>query len=464
MERVLGAAPIALNDEEYFNWFRRIVEAPRDLTAMRRNDPEVRDLITRLQLVDLYPDESLLAFVAQYVRPELQARDLIQGGVQGDDLTQRRLELLTDPAADQALERLLAAVRSQVLRERFKFDLDVMLKLMVDEYGPLDWRNAFSHTLYWASRGDELSRGFENLSLFDQRNNARFVFYALQNLILKGRITLWPDFDDAFSSYIELTPDTRYIPYLYHTYMRLGKELFGDHEDFVEGTPGPVYMNGFVTSMENWVEMLYLEGGERNVAQAEEYFAWLRENNPHPDGRTQERYLGTLDEFVIGGILARLGTYKAAGAFIRSLTQRGLKQFALGQASGAIASLRRARQSYDYWMADTKGDFNERRKMQPFAIILRDEVEAYMWNPQYAPLYKARLWQNLLVQSPRVNQMTYDHLLPYFQRLCAAQDPPWDVNLAFAEPPAMEEFRKTELYMRGAPRQEGVDVGEKFKD
>ncbi len=464
MERVLGAPPIALTDEDYFDWFRKIVNAPRDLDEMRRSDSQVNDLITRLGLVDLYPDESVLEFVARYLRPGFRVAGLIKGGVKHDVLTQRRLELLTDPDIAEPVDRLLAAVRSQVLRERYKFDLDFMLSLMVDNFGPLDWRNAFAHTLYWSSRGDELSRGHQNLSVFDQRNNARFIVYSLQNLVLKGRITLWPDWDDTFSSYIELTPDTRYISYLYDTYMRLGKEHFGDDPKYREGTPGPVYMTGFVSNMQNWIELLYLEGGERNVALAEEYYAWLRDNNPHPDGTTQRQYVGTLDEFVIEGALARLGTYKAAGSFIRSLIQRGLKQFALGVVRGGITSLRRARHSYDYWMVDTKGDYNERRKMQPFVIILRDEVESYMQNQRYAPLYKAMLWRNLLRNSPEVNQLAYDHMLPYFERLCEVQDPPWDVNVAFEEPPAMEEFRKREIQYRGAPRQEGVDAGEKYRD
>lgn len=464
MERVLGAPPVVLSDEEYFAWFRAIVTAPRDLNEMRRTDTQVDALVTRLRLVDLYPDESLLEFVAGRLRPELQVADLAKGGSQHDELTERRLKLLTDPELEEPLDRLLTAVRSQVLRERYKLDLDWMLSLMVEKYGPLDWRNAFSHALYWSSLGDEISRGHENLSVFDQRNNARFVFFSLQNLILKGRITLWPDFDDPFSSYIELTSDTRYIPYLYHTYLRLGKEHFGDHPDFKEGTPGRVYMTGFVTSMHNWIELLYLEGGEKNVKQAEAFYAWLRENNPHPDGSTQERYLVTLDEFVMESLLSQLATYKAASAYIRSFIRRSLKQFALGLTRGGVTSLRRARQAYDYWMLDTKGDINERRKMQPFVVILRDDVEAYMKRPQFAPLYKARLWTNLLRHRPEVNQMTYDHLLAYFERLCTAQNPPWDVNLAFEEPPAMDEFRKREIEYRGAPRREDVEEGEQFKD
>lgn len=459
MERVLGAPPVTLVDQEYFDWFRMIVDAPRDLDDLLRNDAEVARLVARLREVRLEADESLLDFVARRIRPELEVADLLSAGPGLDRKMVRRLAVLTEPEHKKPLDRLLAAVRSKVLRERFHFDLESMFDLM-ERYGPLDWRNAFSHSLYWSDCGDRVSRGHENININDQMNNARFVFFSLQNLIMKGKITFWPDFDDPFSSYLELTPDTRYIPYLYDTYMRIGKKYFKDHPDYREGTPGPIYMTGFVTNMHDWIELLYHEGGARNLELAENFFVWLRENNPHPDGSTQERYLTTLEQFVMGNLLQQLATYKAASALIRSFMQRGLKQFALGLTRAGITSFRRARQSRDYWTIDTEGDINERRKMQSFRVMLRDEIEAYMKYPRIAPLYKARLWKNLPLEQ---RQMNYDRLRPFFARLCEAQDPPWDVTLAFGEPAGMAEFRKQDPDHRGAPRREDVEQGKRYQ-
>jgi len=461
MEQVLGPPPVTLSDKDYFDWFARIVNAPRDFAALLRDDPEAAALVAKLEAVSLKPDEALLEFVARHIRPELQASELLKAKSSEDLLTDRRLALLTDAQWKQPLDRLLAALRSKVLRERYKFDLDWMFDLMVYQYGPLDWRNAFSHAIYWASRGDKLSRGYDAVNINDQLNNARFVFYGLQKTIMQGRITLWPDFDDPFSSYIELTPDTRYIPYLYDAYMRLGKEHFGDHPDFKEGTPGPIYLRGFVTSMQEWIQLLYLEGGEANQTQAETYYRWLRENNREADGSVQYRYQQTMAEFVTGELLSTAGTYKAAGAVIRSFAQRALKQFALGLGKDGVQSLQRARNVYEYWTADTRKDINERRKMQPFIVIVRDEVENYLKHPNVAPLFKARLWRSLLRDQAGANlaRMSYDHLSAYFERLCAALDPPWDVNVAFEAPPGMEEFRKRDVEYRGAPRRDDVEQG-----
>jgi hypothetical protein len=459
MERVLGAPPVTLTDREYFDWFRKIVDAPRDLDEFLDSDPEAARLASRLDGVALKLDVSLLDFVARHVRPELRTSELLKNDPDADPLTARRTKLVRDPKLEEPLERLLAVVRSNVLRSRYRFDLDAMLELM-DQYGPLDWRNAFSHALYWADRGDRASRGHENININDQMNNARFVFLALQNLTLKGRITLRPDFDDPFSSYIELTPDTRYIPYLYEAYMRLGKEHFGDDPRYKEGTPGPVYLRGFITNMRDWVQLLYLEGGEKNVELAANFYAWLRENNPHPDGSTQERYLVTLEEFVMGDILNQLKTYKAAGAFIRSFIQRALKQFALGMSGAGVNSLQRAKASYDYWMEDAKRDINERRQMQPFGVVVRDEIESYMKHPRIGPLYKAALWKHLPL---RQRQMAYDHLRPYFDRLCEFQQPPWNVLLAFTQPPGMGEFRKQAIEYSGPARRKDVEEGTRYK-
>ncbi len=457
MERVLGAPPVALDDQEYYDWFRKIVHAPRDLDRLIDADPEIAHLVGLLQEVDLKPDQSLLEVVARHLRPELQISRLVQDGPTRDSLTENRLAVLTDPENQGPLNGLLAAVRSRVLRERYKFDLDWMLELMVDKYGPLDWRNAFAHALYWSTIGDRLSQEHENVNRHDQLNNARFVLLSLQQLVLKGKITLWPNFDDAFSSYLDLASDTRFIPNLYNEYLRLGKEYFSDHPKFKEGTPGPIYMTGFVTNMHTWIELLYLEGGKGNIALAENFYTWLRDNNPHPDGSVQEQYRMTLDEFVMGNLLGQLETYKMAPALIRSFVQRALKHFAIGNSRAAKTSLQRGRQAYNYWQIDTESDSNERRKLQFFRIMLRDEIEKYMTSPQVAALYKARLWKNLPLEQ---RQLTYDHLNVYFDKLCNSLVPPWNVAAAFPEPVGMEEYRRRNLELRGAPRREGVEEGE----
>ena len=459
IERVLGEPPVVLDDQAYFQWFKRIVDAPHDLGSLQ-NDSGIAQLTGQLESVRLSLDERLLDFVARHLRSDLQIREVLADQEEADDLFRRRMAILKDPANAEPLERLLAALRSGVLREKYHFDLNWLYDLMVNQYGPLDLRNAFAHSLYWSSYGDHVTEGIAATDETDSMNNARFVFFSLQSLITRGRVTLSPDFEDPFNSHFELTPDTRFIPYLYDTYMRLGKKQFQGDPRYVEGTPGPNFMTGFISAMHNWIELLYLEGGEENLKRAENYFAWLRENNPHPDGSTQEQYLGTLDEFVMGDILAQLKTHRAATGIINSFLYRALKHYSVGQFRAAENSILRARMSHDYWMADTTIDFNDRRMLAPFPVLLRDQIETYMRAPDIDAFAKVRLWNNLPLEQRR---WVYDRLAVLFTRLCETRQPAWSVEKAFPIPPGMEEYRANELKDRPESPQEGAERGTEKK-
>ena len=460
MEGVLGPQPVVVRDQDYYDWFELIVRAPRDWETFVKSDAEVSHLVAELGKLGLGPDRTLLDFVARYMRSELRVEDLQKQSASVEAATKARIELLGDEKNKDAATRLLAGVRSRILRIDYHLDLDWMRDLMVNQYGPLDWRNAYSHALYWSSWGDKVSEGVAATDPADSMNTARFVFFALQQLITRGRMSLYPNFDDPFKSHFELTPDTRYIPYLFETYMRLGKKHFGDDPRFREGTPGPNFTNGFVTSMSNWIELLYLEGGEENRIQAENYFAWLRENNPHPNGKTQEQYLVSLDEFVMGSILSQLQTYRAATAVIGSFVRASLKYFSLGQSQQGVQAMRRSLQCYNYWMVEAAKDFNDRRQLPHPYITFRDHVEAFMQDERIDPLPKARLWNGLPIEQ---KQLAYDRLLPLFTKLCETRDPAWDVQRAFPEPAGMEEFRKKSVEELLPTKIERGDEGERYK-
>jgi len=459
-ERVLGPPPLAMNDQEYFAWFKRIVDAPRDLEKFLYEDSDIAGLRSRLRDVQLDADDTLLDFVARHLRHDLQITELIENKPAEDALFKRRMDLLTDEKVAPTLDRLLAALRSNILRNRYHMNVDWMYDLMVNQYGPLDWRNAFSQSLYWSSWGDKVCEGVASTDTTDSMNNARFVLFSLQSLTARGKMTLTPDFDDPFNSHVDLTPDIRLIPYLYDTYMRLGKKQFKDDPRYKEGTPGPNFMTGFVSAMQNWIELLYLEGGEKNLKQAENYLAWLRENNPDPFGKTQTQYLVTVEEFVMGDILSQLRTHRAANAIINSFLLRGLKHLSVGQIAGGTNAIGRARLCYEYWMADTKIDYNDRRKLAPIAILLRDQTVQFFLAPDVDAIAKVQLWRVLPLDQRR---MIYDKLKDFFAKLCNVQKPSWAVVVAFPEPPGMSEFRATGVQDRPESAQEGADRGTEKK-
>ena len=160
-------------------------------------------------------------------------------------------------------------------------------------------------------------------------------------------------------------------------------------------------------------------------------------------------------------MLESLATFRAAGAVINMFLRQSLKQWSLGLEDQALQSLWLSRKCYDYWMKDTKVDFNDRRKMQPIRILLRDQVASFMESQDFDPLAKARLWKSLPADQRR---LTYDGLAPYFERLAAAQDPPWDVTKAFPEPPGMAEFRQTDPDYRSPDRPKDVEQGQRYRN
>lgn len=461
MEAVLGAPPVTIEREDYLTWFRKIVSAPRDLDALLESDTDVAALLPKLSAVNLQPDRNLLLFVAQHMRGGITAITLVEDRSNIEPLVAKRLAVLMMTEHEKPLDRLLSALRSKTLRDAYRFDLDFLMKLMDENYGPLDLRNEVTHSLYWSSYGDHICEGREGNNFTDQVNTARLIFFSLQRLIARGKTILFPNFDDAFRSHIEFMPDARFIPYLFDAYLHWGKKLFGDHPDFKEGTPGPNFLNGFVTSMHNWIQILYLEGGARNTELAENYYTWLRENNPHPNGETQSQYLKTLHEFVMGDVLAALDTNRAAATLIRSLIFRGLKQFSLSRKQSGATSFKHARGAYEYWEGDLDGDPNERRRLQPFRIMVRDQIEAFMTHDGIEPLSKVRLWKALPLN---LRQLCYDQLTPYFAKLCARQNPSWSVTAAFDEPADMDWFRQQPIEYRGRPRTDGVETGERHKN
>ena len=60
----------------------------------------------------------------------------------------------SDPALQGAWDTLLAHVRKRVLLDDYNMDPKLMYEYTRD-YGPIDWRHAQAHALYWSLKGTE---------------------------------------------------------------------------------------------------------------------------------------------------------------------------------------------------------------------------------------------------------------------------------------------------------------------
>ncbi len=460
MERVLGPPPVVLTEQDVVRHFARIAIAPKRLDDLLAQDHEAVDFVAKLADVGLTPDEDLLGFVARYLRSELQVEDVLKDVPADAERTmhEARVELLSDPDSAPVRDRLLACLRNGVLRDKFNMDPEWMHQLMED-FGPLDWRLPFTHAIYWSTRGDMITKGQLILDENDSMNTVRYIFFGLARMIDQGRLVLEPDFEDPKRSYLDMLPDTRFIKHMHETYLRLGKEQFGDDPRFIEGTAGPNYRAGHVTFLEDGIHRLYTEGGPEGMKLARRYYAYLREYNPDKvTHKVQDRYLQPLERFVMREFWDELTSSKRATAIIGVWILRSLKNLSLGEVDQSIAAMERAKQGWMYYMEDKRFEPGQlsRRGLRPLIDMRANALAQFMQGQSIHVLHKARLWQRL---DKTTRQMAYDRLAPYFRRVCQGHRPPLDPVKAFPEPPGMEEFRRSRP--EGFGPDPSIDHGEK---
>jgi hypothetical protein len=459
MERLLGAPAITMSDEDVINAFAKVANATPKLAALLEADPEVARFAAHLPELGLAPDTSFLDFVARNMRSDIQIRELLSNIEPGIVLTplEQRIQFLTDPENIPARDRLIACLRYQTLVEDYNMDPKWMLHLM-KEFGPLDWRTPYIHAIYWSTKGDMMCKGQLDLDENDSMNTVRYLFFGIALTVKRGKLVLEPDFDNPTNSYLEMLPDSRFIPYLHKTYLKFGKEQFGDDPRFIEGTAGPSYLNGHFTFLGDAIRQLYTEGGEKNIKLAQKYYAYLRKYNRNKDGSPKQSYLMPLKSFVLKDLKEDLGSIKTANMHIGAWLIRSLKWLSLGDAERSAGALNWANTAWHYYMKDKTQDVGdtERRHLPPLAKMRADAVVEFMQAPEFYIMHKVRLWNALGVETRR---MTYDRLAPFFEYLCDITEPPLDVTKAFPEPPGMEEYRATHP-LDNAP-DKGISHGEK---
>ncbi len=444
IERILGP-PIASTDaEDVINAFRPVATAPAHFDDLLAEDPEVAAFVDRLATVNLSPDLSFLEFVAKHLRSTLQIREVMSGIEENIIRTelQARVELLADPKNIEVRDRLLACLRSQQLREELNMDPAWMLQLM-EKYGPIDWRNAYMHALYWATRGNMMTRGHLVLDENDSMNVCRYILFGLALTVKRGNMILEPDFDDPENSYLELLPDARFIPYMHEAYIELGREQFKDDPRYIPGTAGPNYKDGHHNFLSDAIRQLYIEGGKANLDQAKEYYAYLQKYNRNNDGSPRADYFMPLKDFVLKDFKENLGSFKTTNMQIGSWFMRSLKWLSLGESDKSIGAYEWAREFWVYYMKNLNPDVGQfgRQNLPPLKQMYANAVVDFMKMPSDAVfvMHKARLWRRLPEDTRRT---TYDRLSDYFLSICADNTPPLDPMRTFPPPEGMEAYRE----------------------
>jgi hypothetical protein len=453
-ERLLGEPPIMASTEQAIALIRDIVEAPDDPAAWLASTNGGAALQAALDEVALAADDSLLEFAARDLRTYTSVASLAQADDETGDFDRmvKARAIFEDAPHAPLARRLLASLRKQRLRERYNMDPAWMLELMEDPVWmrdredisreerlvPIDWRLPYAHTLYWATKGDMVTRGQLNIDEADSMNTVRFIFFALKGMAEAGRLLLEPNFEKPNESFIQMMHDSRFFHHLHAAYLYFGPIQFGEMEGYVEGTSGRNYRSGHHNFLMQAMRLLYIEGQPEQIEEAKRYYAYLFKFDRTEDGQVKPAYHQPFEQFIFKTIFDAVETQANANALISVVLERAFKHLSEGDATGHVRQLRLAKRFWEYYMRDMKTDRNTRRKLQPLAIMRRDAAKVFFSKSGYSPLEKSRVWPKL---ERSLRQAVYDDVIAYVEEQCKRYAPPLDPRKVLPEPPGMDEYR-----------------------
>lgn len=451
MENLLGAPPTGVGNAEEIDWFRPIAKAPQELKTLIEKRPGVANLVEQLDDLDIdvqattdnqklyHPlEETFFKPLTQY-RLDQQTKELRDNAEPVEAPLQKMFDFF-EAAKGEDFEALLAWMRAKVLREQYKMDPQYMLemtgKMGTDEPIALDWRNPFTHAMYWAMYGMEKVESRKNVKAFDILNTDRVVLYSLIDLAQLGQIVFRIDPDNYMNSYLDEMPDTRFVEAMHKKYLEYGKKHAEERETKAkEGViTAEILRSGHVNSLEKAIVDLYCEG---KIDEARHYLRYLAANYKSMiTGRTEERYVLPLDEFVQQQFVEMIEMHASANSIIHSLLNQSYIALAQGRDQQRNRSLQTAQTLHDKFKQLQKGDTYGRYNLPPFEQMQAAALTAFTLSPGYPIPMRSTVWR---AEKETVKQKAYDFIAPRLQPQCDAMG--YDFNKAFPTPIGMKEYR-----------------------
>jgi hypothetical protein len=394
MQEVLGDLTGGRTTEQAVELFRRIADAPDTLSDLLRTSPRVQDAIDLLAEHDAKPDEDFLRMLGtalMYARSfdaKLAGGDTLPEGVNRGLLAALRGNR---ERAEPLFDQLVPHLQKRVLVDRYRMDPAKMLALM-ERYGPLDWRHAESHGIYWTEEGIEIGRTLKRREGTNELLIVRSRLHMLSDLMRTGRV----DYDPA-TNRVDLLPDPRFAK-SYEQSLEEALALINSEAGVSAGEFGRAeetdLLDGYETFLNLAVILEFLYGDK---AAAAEYFVKLRLLVERLGKADQPLYSDTMETFVgmrIGEVLAI--DVSNLRQFLDAMLRRAMME---GLAKGNLEVFNRylgvAFRAYDrrYSASDPQAKFVlEESKLLPFPKLVENSFQSVMRQDSLPVMLRARIW------------------------------------------------------------------------
>ena len=147
--------------ERRAEWLQRIADAAQTIEEVVRRHPSAARLVERLRAEfgqGFETPEARRELLSRYESTRAVKRSSRRFAVEqgANARTKAFFALVDDAALEPAWDELLRFVRRRVLVDDYHMEPERMVR-STRKYGPLDWRHAAAHSLYWSARGVEVA-------------------------------------------------------------------------------------------------------------------------------------------------------------------------------------------------------------------------------------------------------------------------------------------------------------------
>jgi hypothetical protein len=300
----------------------------------------------------------------------------------------------------------------------------------MERYGPLDWRHADAHGVYWSEQGVAVSQTLARREAVNELMLVRSRLLMLMELMRSGRVEF-----DAATKRIDLLPDPRFAR-VYETAIQQAFDMIASDKGVSAAGFGDAEEADLHQTYEKFLNLAtilnYLYGEQ---AEAERYFGLARDLAASRGFGDEPVYSDTLENFVALRFAATVQVNLAdLRQFLDAMIRRAIMEgLAMGELKVFNRYIRVAYSVYDRRYATSRPGERmvlEEAKLLDFPKLVENSFVNVMQQTSLPVLARARIW----AWTPEtLRQAAYASLAEGL--LAEAEAAGLDPQLAFPPPP-----------------------------